>query len=132
MSLPLTDANLFRRHASSTAPWTAGGAGRTFAVTNPATGAALAEVADLDAADARAAIEAAALAFPAWAAKTAKERAAVLRAWFGLIMAAQKDLALLMTAEQGKPLAEHSRRGWRTARASSSGSPRRANGSTAT
>ncbi len=75
-------------------------------MTNPATGETLAEVADLDAADARAAIEAAAAAFPAWAAKTAKERAAILRKWFELIMAAQEDLAQLMTAEQGKPLAE--------------------------
>jgi succinate-semialdehyde dehydrogenase/glutarate-semialdehyde dehydrogenase len=104
--LKLADADLLRSHAFVDGAWTPGGAGKTFAVTNPATGVTLAEVADLDAADARTGIEAAALAFPAWAAKTAKERAAVLRAWFGLIMASQKDLALLMTAEQGKPLAE--------------------------
>ena len=69
-------------------------------------GPPLAEVADLDAADARAAIEAAAAALPAWSARTAKDRAQILRKWFDLIMAAQEDLARLMTAEQGKPLAE--------------------------
>ena len=75
-------------------------------MTNPAGGETLAMVANLDAADARAAIEAAARAMPAWAARTAKDRAGVLRKWFELIMAAQEDLARLMTAEQGKPLAE--------------------------
>jgi succinate-semialdehyde dehydrogenase/glutarate-semialdehyde dehydrogenase len=104
--LTLADPKLLQREAYVDGLWTAGGTGRRFAVRNPATGEALAEVADLGPADARAAIEAAAAAFPAWAAKTAKERAAVLRAWFGLIMAAQEDLAQLMTAEQGKPLAE--------------------------
>ena len=103
---PLTDPRLLRADAYIDGAWTKAGAGKTFAVRNPASGDTLAEVADLDPADARAAIEAAAAAFPAWAARTAKERAAVLRDWFGLIMAAQEDLAQLMTAEQGKPLAE--------------------------
>jgi succinate-semialdehyde dehydrogenase/glutarate-semialdehyde dehydrogenase len=102
----LTDPRLLRADAYVDGAWTKGGAGARFAVRNPATGETLAEVADLEPADARAAIEAAAAAFPAWAAKTAKERAAVMRTWFGLIMAAQEDLAQLMTAEQGKPLAE--------------------------
>jgi succinate-semialdehyde dehydrogenase / glutarate-semialdehyde dehydrogenase len=102
----LTDPELKRADAYVDGAWTRAVAGKTFAVRNPATGEILAEVADLEPADARAAIEAAAAAFPAWAAKTAKERAAILRVWFGLIMAAQEDLAQLMTAEQGKPLAE--------------------------
>jgi succinate-semialdehyde dehydrogenase / glutarate-semialdehyde dehydrogenase len=102
----LADPELLRADAYVDGAWTAAGGGKRFAVTNPATGEQLAEVADLDAADARAAIEAAAAAFPGWAANTAKQRAAVLRKWFELIMAAQEDLAQLMTAEQGKPLAE--------------------------
>ncbi len=102
----LTDPKLLRAEAYVDGGWTKSGAGKTFAVRNPASGETLAEVADLVPADARGAIEAAAAAFPAWAAKTAKERAAILRTWFGLIMAAQEDLAQLMTAEQGKPLAE--------------------------
>jgi succinate-semialdehyde dehydrogenase/glutarate-semialdehyde dehydrogenase len=101
----LDDPALLRAEAYVDGAWTSG-AGARFAVTNPATGETLAQVADLDAADARAAIEAAAAALPAWSARTAKERAAVMRKWFELIMAAQEDLAQLMTAEQGKPLAE--------------------------
>src|SRR6202008_722839 len=60
----------------------------------------------LGAAETRRAIEAANAALPAWRAKTAKERAAILRKWFDLMMANQEDLAVLMTVEQGKPLAE--------------------------
>jgi succinate-semialdehyde dehydrogenase / glutarate-semialdehyde dehydrogenase len=103
---PLTDPKLLRADAYVDGHWTPAESGARFGVTNPATGETLAEVANLDAADARAAIEAAAAAFPAWSVKTAKERAAILRRWFELIMAAQEDLAQLMTAEQGKPLAE--------------------------
>ena len=102
----LTDATLLRSEAFIDGAWTKAGAGGTFPVLNPATGETLAEVANLDAADARGAIEAAAAALPAWSAQTAKSRAAILRKWFELIMAAQEDLAQLMTAEQGKPLAE--------------------------
>ncbi|PRY72363.1 NAD-dependent succinate-semialdehyde dehydrogenase [Halomonas ventosae] len=79
---------------------------RRFAVTNPATGETLAEVPDLDAEEAREAVAAAADAWPAWKRRTAKERAALLRAWFEAIMAHQEALARLMTLEQGKPLAE--------------------------
>jgi succinate-semialdehyde dehydrogenase/glutarate-semialdehyde dehydrogenase len=104
--LRLTDAELLRREAFVEGHWTPGGAGRRFAVKNPATGETIAEVADLEAADARAAIEAAAAALPAWRARLAKERAGLMRRWFELVMAAQEDLAQLMTAEQGKPLAE--------------------------
>jgi len=82
-------------------------AGETgIAVTNPATGALLATVPSLGAAEARAAIEAAAAAMPAWAAQTAKARSVILRRWFNLIMENQDDLAAIMTAEQGKPLTE--------------------------
>ncbi len=102
----LTDRTLFRRDAYVDGAWFPGGAGRRFAVANPATGETIAEVADLDVADARLAIEAAAASLPAWRARTAKERAQVMRRWFEVIMAAQEDLAALMTAEQGKPLAE--------------------------
>jgi succinate-semialdehyde dehydrogenase / glutarate-semialdehyde dehydrogenase len=79
---------------------------RTFPVNDPATGAEVANVPDLGAKDAIAAIDAAALALPTWSAKTAKERAAILRRWFDLIMAETESLARLMTTEQGKPLAE--------------------------
>jgi succinate-semialdehyde dehydrogenase/glutarate-semialdehyde dehydrogenase len=104
--LTLADPEVLQRDAYVDGAWTAAGSGARFAVRNPATGETLAEVADLDAADARAAIEAAAAALPAWSALTAKARAVILRGWFDLIMAAQEDLARLMTAEQGKPLAE--------------------------
>ena len=82
------------------------GATTTFAVTNPATGALLAQVPRLGAAETRRAIEAAHQAWPAWRRLTAKQRAAVLRRWFELLLAHQNDLAAIMTAEQGKPLAE--------------------------
>ena len=84
--------------------WIAGAA--TFPVRNPATGAIIAQVADLTAGDVEAAIAAAEAALPAWSAKTPYERGAVLRRWSDLILAAHEDLARLMTAEQGKPLAE--------------------------
>ncbi|UTA78590.1 NAD-dependent succinate-semialdehyde dehydrogenase [Halomonas sp. XH26] len=82
------------------------GADKRFAVTNPANGELLAEVPDLDADGARAAVAAAEAAGPGWKKRTAKERATLLRAWFDAIMAHQEDLARLMTLEQGKPLAE--------------------------
>ncbi len=79
---------------------------RTFSVTNPATGARLAEVADGGAEETRAAIEAAAAAFPAWAATPAPARAAVLRRAAALMLEQQERLATIMTLEQGKPLVE--------------------------
>src|SRR5665213_2992745 len=104
--LKLNDPKLLRTQAYVDGAWVGAASGETFAVTNPAGGEILATIANLDAADARAAIEAAQRAMPAWAARTAKDRAGTLRKWFELIMAAQEDLARLMTAEQGKPLAE--------------------------
>ena len=95
---------LLRSQAYIGGAWVTGAT--TFMVRNPATGAHLADVADLGAAETERAVLVAAEAMPSWAARTAKERAAVLRRWFELIMAAQDDLAMLMTSEQGKPLAE--------------------------
>lgn len=82
------------------------GADATFEVTNPADGEVIARVADLGAPQTLDAIAAAHLAFPAWAARTAKDRGAILRRWSDLILSHADDLAALMTAEQGKPLAE--------------------------
>jgi succinate-semialdehyde dehydrogenase/glutarate-semialdehyde dehydrogenase len=79
---------------------------KTFPVFDPATGEKLADVPDLTADDARRAVDAAYRAFPSWAAKPAKERAKILRRWFELLIAENESLAQLMTAEQGKPLAE--------------------------
>ncbi|MDH3857361.1 MAG: NAD-dependent succinate-semialdehyde dehydrogenase, partial [Gammaproteobacteria bacterium] len=78
----------------------------TVPVTNPANGEVIAEVAKCSTAETRRAIEAAGAAFPEWSKRTAKERAACLRKWFNLMMEAQEDLAMIMTVEQGKPLAE--------------------------
>ena len=79
---------------------------RTFPVLDPATGAEITTVPDLGAEDATRAIDAASRALPAWSAKTAKERAIILRRWFDLVTAETENLAQLMTTEQGKPLAE--------------------------
>jgi len=81
-------------------------AAKTFSVTDPATGVELAAVPDLGTEDTKHAIAAAANALSAWSAKTAKERAVILRRWFDLITAETENLAQLMTSEQGKPLAE--------------------------
>lgn len=104
--MKLKDPSLLRGDAFIDGAWVKARAGKSFAVTNPANGESLADVTDCAPEDARAAIEAAHAAFPAWRAKTAKERAGILRKWFELIMANQEDLAVLMTSEQGKPLAE--------------------------
>lgn len=98
--------DLLRDKAYIGGNWVAAGSGKTFAVTNPANGAVLASVPDMGAADAEAAVAAASAAFPEWRKKTAKERAKILRKWADLIAARVDDLALLLTAEQGKPLAE--------------------------
>jgi succinate-semialdehyde dehydrogenase/glutarate-semialdehyde dehydrogenase len=79
---------------------------KTFPVNDPATGAEIAAVPDLGAKDATRAIDAAVKAFPGWSAKTAKERAGILKRWFDLVTAETESLAKLMTMEQGKPLAE--------------------------
>src|SRR6185503_20249908 len=104
--LKLDNNSLIRGQAYIDGEWRGARSGARFAVRNPATHEMITEVADLDEQDTRDAIEAADRAFPSWRAKTAKERAALLRKWYELMMASQEDLAQLMTAEQGKPLAE--------------------------
>jgi succinate-semialdehyde dehydrogenase/glutarate-semialdehyde dehydrogenase len=86
--------------------WTPAADGARFAVTNPADGTLIAEVADSQAADARAATDAAAAALPAWRETLPKERAEILRRWHALILANQEALGALISREQGKPLAE--------------------------
>jgi len=104
--LKLDNNSLLRDAAYIDGAWRGARSGARFAVKNPATGETIAEIADLLEEDVRDAIEAAHRAFAPWRAKTAKERAVVMRKWYELMMAAQEDLAQLMTAEQGKPLAE--------------------------
>ncbi|MBU0751607.1 MAG: NADP-dependent succinate-semialdehyde dehydrogenase [Gammaproteobacteria bacterium] len=102
--MQLRDPHLLRTQAFIGGEWAAGSA--SYAVRNPASGDTLAKVPDMDAAETRRAIDAANAALPAWRALTGKERAAVLRKWFDLIMANVDDLATIMTSEQGKPLPE--------------------------
>jgi len=104
--MKLKDSSLFRQRCYVNGAWVDAGSGAKIPVTNPATGEQLGSVPSIDAKGTEAAVAAAHAAFPAWAAKTAKERATVLRRWYELIMANAEDLAVLMTAEQGKPLAE--------------------------
>jgi succinate-semialdehyde dehydrogenase/glutarate-semialdehyde dehydrogenase len=102
----LKDPRLFRESCYIDGAWVASSSGAIIQVDNPASGEILGTVPKLGAAETRLAIAAADAAFPAWAKKTGKERAAVLRRWFDLMMENQDDLARLMTLEQGKPLAE--------------------------
>jgi len=102
----LKDASLLRQQAYIDGAWLDADSGETIAVTNPATGETVARVPHMGAPEARRAIEAANAAWPAWRKKTAKERAAILRKWSDLMLENADDLALLMTLEQGKPLAE--------------------------
>ena len=102
----LSNPDLLRTQGYVNGAWLAAKDGSTFAVTNPADGSVLANVAELGVAETRIAIEAATAAWPAWRNRTAKERAAILRKWYDLILANADDLAALMTAEQGKPIAE--------------------------
>ncbi len=102
----LVDRRLLRELGYVEGRWTAGSGARSFEVTDPATGATIAWVAALDAADTDAAVGAAQRAFPEWRALLPQQRAAILRKWHGLMLEASEDLALLMTVEQGKPIAE--------------------------
>jgi succinate-semialdehyde dehydrogenase / glutarate-semialdehyde dehydrogenase len=106
MTLNLKDPSLLRQQCYVDGQWLDARAGGTRQVRNPATGAVIGTVPDMGTAETRAAIEAAAAAFPAWAARTAKDRATLLRRWHDLMLANADDLATLMTAEQGKPLVE--------------------------
>ncbi|SFU29908.1 NAD-dependent succinate-semialdehyde dehydrogenase [Pseudoduganella namucuonensis] len=104
--LQLADTTLLRQHAYLNGVWCDADDGATLDVGDPATGAALGTVPLMGAAETARAIAAAKAAFPAWRAKTGKERGAILRRWHDLMLANAADLALIMTAEQGKPLAE--------------------------
>jgi len=102
----LSDEKLFRQACYIDGAWVNASSGATINVDNPATGEIIGSVPKLGASETRQAIEAADRALPAWRRKTAKERAAVLRRWYELMLQHQDDLARLMTIEQGKPLAE--------------------------
>ena len=102
----LKDPSLFTEKAYIAGEWVMPANGKTFAVTNPARGDVIANVADMSRADARRAIEVADKARHEWAARTGKERAAVMRKWYDLMVANADDLAAILTAEMGKPLAE--------------------------
>lgn len=106
VSLDLNDPNLFREKCYINGEWLDADTGQTVDVTNPATGDVLGTVPKMGANETGAAINAANDAYPSWRAKTAKERAIILRKWFDLMIENQEDLARLMTAEQGKPLKE--------------------------
>ena len=102
----LSDPRLLREFAYVGGAWTAGEAGRTIAVTNPADGALVGHVPALTGEEGLAAVSAAETAFADWAGRVPQDRAAVLRRWFEAMVASKEDLALLMTLEQGKPLSE--------------------------
>src|SRR5215475_12358365 len=104
--MKLKDAKLFRQQCYIDGAWVDADGGGTIPVENPSNGERLGTVPKMGADETRRAIEAADRALPAWRAKTAKERANILRKWFNLMMENQEDLAQLMTAEQGKPIAE--------------------------
>ena len=105
-SISLRDMSLFREQAFVGGRWESAANGQVKQVFNPATGERIGTIPNLGAAETRRAIEAADKALPDWRARTAKERAQILRKWFDLMMANQEDLAVLMTLEQGKPLLE--------------------------
>jgi len=105
-ALNLKDPSLFRQQCYIDGKWADADSGKSIPVNNPATGEILGTVPTWARQRTRRAIEAANAAFPAWRVKTAKERANILRKWFDLMMANQEDLARILTAEQGKPLAE--------------------------
>ena len=104
--MQLQDSSLLKTQAHIDGQWLDADSGETLAVTNPASGETIANVAKCGTAETRRMIEAAAVAQTQWAKSTIKERAAVLRRWFDLVMENQEDLAQILTAEQGKPLAE--------------------------
>ncbi len=104
--MKLKDASLLRQQCYIDGQWSGADSQRAIDVKNPASGERIGTVPDMGAGETRRAIEAASRALPAWAARTAKDRAVILRRWSDLMLANQDDLATLMTAEQGKPLAE--------------------------
>ncbi len=104
--MQLKDQSLLQHHAYIDGQWVAASDGQTFDVSNPATGEVIAVVASANQADTARAIAAAEAALPAWRDLTAKTRANLLRTWYDLMLAHIDDLATLLSAEQGKPLAE--------------------------
>src|SRR3954462_6000363 len=104
--IKLQDASLWKEHAYIAGNWSAADSGQTTEIRNPANGELLGTVPNMGAAEARRAIDAAHAALPAWSQKTAGERARLMRKWFERMLANVEDLAVIMTAEQGKPLAE--------------------------
>ncbi len=104
--IKLSDGSLWKERGFVGGQWIAADSGLTTEIRNPASGAVLGTVPDMGAAETRRAIDAAHAALPGWSKKTAAERARLMRAWFDLMLANLEDLALIMTAEQGKPLAE--------------------------
>ena len=102
----LKDASLLEGRTFINGEWINADSGETTSVTNPATGEVIAETAKCGTAETRRAIEAAEAALPGWRSKTAKERADIMRKFFDLMMENQDDLARILTAEMGKPLAE--------------------------
>jgi succinate-semialdehyde dehydrogenase/glutarate-semialdehyde dehydrogenase len=104
--MKLNDHALLREHCYIDGRWVGADDSTQIKVNNPATGATLGSIPNMGKEETRRAIAAAGAALPAWAARTAKERAVILRRWFDLMMQHQEDLAMIMTAEQGKPLAE--------------------------
>ena len=104
--MKLKDQSLFRQQAYIDGAWADADSKASFPVRNPADNSPLGTVPDMGAAETKRAIKAAEAAFPAWSRCPAKERTQILRKWFNLMMANQEDLAVLMTAEQGKPMAE--------------------------
>ena len=104
--MKLKDPTLLRELCFIDGGWTAADNGATLEVRNPATAQKLGSIPNMGGAETRRAIAAASAALPAWKARTAKDRAVIMRRWFDLMMQHQDDLAMLMTAEQGKPLAE--------------------------
>ncbi|HEX5129241.1 MAG TPA: aldehyde dehydrogenase family protein, partial [Usitatibacter sp.] len=105
-AIPLKDSKLFRDQAFVDGQWCEADGKKRFDVDNPADGSVVGSVPDMGTAETRRAIEAANAALPAWRALPAKERSRILRKWFDLIVANADDLALILTTEQGKPLAE--------------------------
>ncbi|MEM7260135.1 MAG: aldehyde dehydrogenase family protein, partial [Pseudomonadota bacterium] len=104
--MQLDDSSLLQGNAYIDGQWVSADSGATFTVTNPANGQVIIDVADCAEAETRRAIEAAENALIKWRARSAKDRAGVLRRWFELMMQHQEDLAVILSTEQGKPMAE--------------------------
>ncbi len=105
-TMQLNDPSLLKTECYLNGKWQSASTGNTINIINPATGKKLASVPSMSAEEAQEAVAAAQAAFPAWSAKPAKERSQILRTWFDLMTQHQDDLAMILTSEQGKPLAE--------------------------